>query len=316
MQWMALLFTAHSSIQRMALALVPDGAFIPPPNPPPTEFWGKTATGYSMCLLGETLDGMDYASPISFQGTDVISAYDRNKDDTHYYEALYGWLFNNSTESRGIVMNLGGNNQTINTQNLFPSGGTYQIMQAPIFSLIANPTNMNITNGTLSGNEFTVPPYSMVRFTASSIPDPPPATMTIAANGSLVLCSGDSVRLDAGEGYDHYLWSTGETTRQIWAKNEKDYWVRAYPEPFGYCASDTVHVKVNQRPDNPNIVPTGNKKFCNGGSIGFELGFMYDETGLTFYWPLTGDVTPSIVTGIGGGHYLVVTDENGCTCPF
>jgi len=38
-------------------------------------------------------------------------------------------------------------------------------------------------------------------------------------------CDGDQITLDAGTGFTHYLWSTGETTSSIEVNQEGDYWV-------------------------------------------------------------------------------------------
>jgi hypothetical protein len=290
-----------------------DGAFIPPANPPAsTEFWGKTATGYSMSLLGETLDGMKYASPLSFNGDLQLSAYDRNKDETHYYDALYGWLFNNTTESRAIIVNLSGVSQKITNVNLFPLGGTYQILSAPVLGLIAGPSDITITSGNLP-LKLTIPPYSIVKISGNTIPTPPPPKAVITANASLNLCEGDSVQLNAGSGYDHFVWSTGATTQKIWVKTQGEYWVKAYPLPFGYCGADTVQIVVNELPKAPNIVPLGNKKFCHGGSVAFELGAGYTETDVDYFWPLTGATTPYTTATESGGYYVTVMNDKGCT---
>lgn len=53
-------------------------------------------------------------------------------------------------------------------------------------------------------------------------PSPNPV---ITANGSLSFCDGDSVVLDAGEGFDKYRWSSNETTQQITVKNSGSYTV-------------------------------------------------------------------------------------------
>lgn len=67
-------------------------------------------------------------------------------------------------------------------------------------------------------------------------PRPLPAMVT--ASGSTAICLGDSVMLSAPAGFAEYLWNTGQTTQQIYAKQAGRYWVRV-----GYgngCLSDTL----------------------------------------------------------------------------
>lgn len=52
---------------------------------------------------------------------------------------------------------------------------------------------------------------------------------------TLRVCSADSVQVDAGEGFDTYVWNTGESTRMIWLKTTGEYSVQA-------LAGDTVDV--------------------------------------------------------------------------
>jgi hypothetical protein len=136
--------------------------------------------------------------------------------------------------------------------------------------------------------------------------------VNISHTGSLTLCEGDSVQLDAGVGFISYVWSTGQTTQKIWAKETGDYWVHAYKIPSGYYGEATVHLTVNPVPKPPNIVLDGPKEFCAGGSVGIALGSSYDATGLNFYWPQTGSTASSIVVSLTGNYYLQLTNEFGC----
>lgn len=64
-----------------------------------------------------------------------------------------------------------------------------------------------------------------------------PLPVMVTAAGPTNFCDGDSVMLSAPEGYQQYLWSTGETTRSIFAKTAGRYTVRV---ANGGCFSDTL----------------------------------------------------------------------------
>lgn len=62
----------------------------------------------------------------------------------------------------------------------------------------------------------------------------------IVPQGSTVLCSGDSLKLDAGDGFDSYNWNTGETTRFITVKTGGNYSCLVAKGALNYTANITV----------------------------------------------------------------------------
>lgn len=57
------------------------------------------------------------------------------------------------------------------------------------------------------------------------------------------ICPGDSIQLNAGNGYSAYLWSTGETNQTIYVKNAGIYFVEV-AESNGCKSLDTIVVSV------------------------------------------------------------------------
>ncbi len=53
---------------------------------------------------------------------------------------------------------------------------------------------------------------------------PLPTTNIIIISGSTTFCQGDSVMLQANEGFTYKWWPTGQTTREIWAKASGTYY--------------------------------------------------------------------------------------------
>ncbi len=67
------------------------------------------------------------------------------------------------------------------------------------------------------------------------------------AEGSLPLCPGDRAVLDAGAGFNSYLWSTGETTRRISVSDTGSYAVRV-SSTRDCSSSRSIDIKFFERP--------------------------------------------------------------------
>ncbi len=76
---------------------------------------------------------------------------------------------------------------------------------------------------------------------------PRPAPV-ISAQGPLRFCEGDSVGLDAGQGYESYEWSTGATTRSIVVRGAGEYSVRVKGKGSCTSTSEAVRVEVLAAP--------------------------------------------------------------------
>lgn len=99
--------------------------------------------------------------------------------------------------------------------------------------------------------------------------DPPRPTIT--TNGPLTFCFGETVTLSAPEGFVNYLWSTGETSRQIIVGESGDYSVRA----FNTCespVSELISVTTHQLPATPGAIQvvSYNKLKVIGNSAAYE----------------------------------------------
>ena len=69
-----------------------------------------------------------------------------------------------------------------------------------------------------------------------------PCATNVNLGNDTTICMGDVLMLNAGNAADSYLWSTGETTREIAVQDAGDYWVRV--EKAGRASSDTVRVET------------------------------------------------------------------------
>lgn len=117
-------------------------------------------------------------------------------------------------------------------------------------------------------------------------------------SGPTVICGGP-VTLNAGAGYDAYLWSNGATTQQINAASAGDYWVEVTRN--GCSASDTVTVSTGA-----TLLPLiAGQKLC-GGSAVLDAGPGY----ATYLWSNGANTQQIAVTQ--NGTYTVTVTLAGC----
>jgi hypothetical protein len=136
--------------------------------------------------------------------------------------------------------------------------------------------------------------------------DPEPA-LGIASDTTL--CFGDTGVLDAGFGFDSYLWSTGDTTQTITVGTTGTYNVSVV-DPIGCSASGSIEVTVS---DDINIGGDKVNVDCIGEATGsFNLVITGGTAPYTIIWS-TGATGP-VLTGLTAGDYgVAIVDANGCT---
>lgn len=122
---------------------------------------------------------------------------------------------------------------------------------------------------------------------------------------NLTACEGDSVKLTASNGAS-YLWSNGETTKEIYVSTPGQYSVTV-TNTFG-CSnvSDSVDVKIIPNPM-PTISSDNGNNLCEG-----ETTTLTASEGQFYKWS-NGETTRSITVSTPGTYFVVVTNTNGCT---
>jgi large repetitive protein len=116
----------------------------------------------------------------------------------------------------------------------------------------------------------------------------------ITVTGSTTFCNGGSVTLRVSTQYLSYLWSTGETTRTIIARNTGNYVVEV-KGPCGEAVSDTIKVYEYPAGVKPVITLNGSSTFCQGDSV-----VLISSAGYTSYLWSTGATTSAIVVKTAG----------------
>ena len=284
------------------------GNFFPPPNPPSsTQYWGLTSGGRALQQLGLAVKDAIYASPIEFKYIPSITAFDGV--DTLIYPAVYGWAFVGINSTEVLIVNLSANDVKVKTTYVFPAGGTYERYYADPMLFEAYESDISHKSITALPTSLLIKAYSITRLIGSTVPTAPPV-VSMVANGPESFCEGDSVKLDAGPNYVEYRWSTGDSSRTIWAKMNGDYWVHVRSIINGYWAGDTIHITVHQRPDIPRINNLPSLAFCHGDSL-IAIVKLPDET-LSYSWS-NGAAGTSATIKAGGSYTLYATNSSGCS---
>lgn len=115
-------------------------------------------------------------------------------------------------------------------------------------------------------------------------------------------CEGESLILDAGSGFQSYLWQNNDTTQYFNATAQGYYWVTV----SNGCGEDTDSVYVNLYPaPQPNLGP--DSTICVGESVLLSPGGQY----ISYLWQ--DNSTLSLYSASVTGYYSVtVSNEEGC----
>ena len=130
----------------------------------------------------------------------------------------------------------------------------------------------------------------------------------ITANGPTTFCAGGNVSLDAGNGFNAYLWSNSATTQSINVTSGGVYTVTVTAAGGCQAVASSQNIIVNSLPVIPLITPNGVTTFCQGGSVSLTA-----TAGLTSYQWSTGASSQSINVSLAGNYFVTVTNANGCS---
>ncbi|HNI44026.1 MAG TPA: hypothetical protein PK230_04970, partial [Chitinophagales bacterium] len=207
------------------------------------------------------------------------------------------------TISANPIAGIGGTNTICEngSTTLTASGnGNYTWSGATVTIPTQNTQNVsNLSNGSY--------PYTLTVTDSNGCTDTESLTITVNSlptptiNGSTTFCV--DTQLDAGAGYDSYLWSAGnQNTSSITVGVSDTYTVTVTDNG---CSSSTS-ITVTQA---NNLTPTisGNTDICAGGTTTLNTGNF-----ATYQW--TGGVaTPTLDVNAAGTYTVTVTDASGCS---
>lgn len=129
----------------------------------------------------------------------------------------------------------------------------------------------------------------------------PPPSMDYDLPSPVYLCDGATTILDAGGGYDTYIWSTGSNAQMITVLEPGQYEV-AVSE--GFCLGEDT-VDVLPAPDVAKLEDVF-------GCPGLETELMAPFSASSILWN-TGSDSTSITVTQTGTYWFTATDQYGCT---
>ena len=116
------------------------------------------------------------------------------------------------------------------------------------------------------------------------------------------VCSGESVLLDPGFGFESYLWQDGSSNQFFYASQTGAYWVQVIDSNYCY-AYDTINLEFIL--PNPDI--GSDTAICSGDSITFYV----DDIFANYLWQ-DGSVLPFFTADSAGLVWCEVIDTLGC----
>ena len=121
----------------------------------------------------------------------------------------------------------------------------------------------------------------------------------LTVSGELVFCIGESTQLTATEGAS-YIWSTGETTRDIMASKTGIYWAQTIDENGCTIHSKPVFISVDPTDEIPEVQIIGSLGLCQGESV-----TLMSQVSDSYTWS-TGETSQSIEITEAGEYYVTV----------
>lgn len=123
-----------------------------------------------------------------------------------------------------------------------------------------------------------------------------------ALGADTILCRSQMpYRLNAPDGYDSYLWSTGQTNQYIDVYNQGKYTLTC---SLGDCGSLSDEIVITF--DTPLLSLTKEKTICRGDTATISA-----PSGFAQYRWSNGDTTQILRTTLQGTYYLITTDRCG-----
>ncbi|MCO6489111.1 MAG: gliding motility-associated C-terminal domain-containing protein [Phaeodactylibacter sp.] len=125
----------------------------------------------------------------------------------------------------------------------------------------------------------------------------------VEVNGDSLICEGQTAVLDAGGGYNSYLWSNGATESTI-PVEESGVFIVTVTNTLGCEGADTLAVRVQPL---PSVALSDSMILCEDGELTLNAG-----TGNYIYLWNNGGNTASILIDEPGMYEVVATDSVGC----
>lgn len=190
------------------------------------------------------------------------------------------------------------------TNQLLCNGATATLNASGNWVTWSNGATGNTLTTAVAGNYYAVdhnacgnsPASNVVAIATGNCPIPAPGT-------AFFICPGTTKLIDAGAGYDSYLWNTGATTQTI-TVGPGTYSVTVMKNG---CSASSAEVTVSYYSVGAALISaSGQLSFCEGGTVTLSA-----SVGSSYLWS-NGSTASSIVVNASGTYSVKVIDANGC----
>lgn len=133
--------------------------------------------------------------------------------------------------------------------------------------------------------------------------------------GDPSICFGDTQELTLALSYDHYLWSTAETTASITVGTAGTYWVEAWNDGFNFCKR-SADLVIIVKPELPVLEIINTPDACHPDFLSIVIPDVFDlyvTAGFDTYDFGMGPQVDNWITVNGGGIYDCTATIDGCS---
>jgi gliding motility-associated-like protein len=130
-----------------------------------------------------------------------------------------------------------------------------------------------------------------------------PVGIPVDLGADVLLCSGDSILLDAGAPGSNYLWSDGSRGRQLRVRSPGVYWVSVFLRSC--TGSDTIIIREDPLAIGDVLRDT---TICPGQDLWFDMTGL----GVNYLWS-NGSTDPIFRVQTAGRYSVRIINANGCS---
>ncbi len=127
----------------------------------------------------------------------------------------------------------------------------------------------------------------------------------ITSSGDTVFCQGDTITLEAEEGYTDYVWSTGARERRIAVIDSGLYSVTATSPQGCRLKSREILIHSVPPPPVPSVLVRGDTLYCRSEGMHYQ----WLKNGV----PIPGATAQWYLPTEDGEYSVIITDEHGCS---
>ncbi len=128
-------------------------------------------------------------------------------------------------------------------------------------------------------------------------------TSATIVSDKLIFCADDSAQICAPNGFDAYLWNTGDTSSCIYVNQAGNYYVTVTDN--SNCTAESNHIAITVYPLPPVSISVNGDTLNAYGASSYQWFFNNSL--------IAGASSATYIANQSGNYSVQVTDSNGCT---